>query len=128
MTVQASFLAESAGSDPAIRRYRKPVFKTGAFAIQPTLPAEGAGFEPAGLASSGFRDRRLKPLGHPSQWKTDPTSDSNARPSVRVDNRDAGPVERNPPPVIGVDGIQPCVYRLLAEGKFVQSLLLSRVS
>ena len=29
--------------------------------------AEGAGFEPAGPWSSGFRDRRLKPLGHPSR-------------------------------------------------------------
>ncbi len=28
--------------------------------------AEGAGFEPAGVAPNGFQDRRLKPLGHPS--------------------------------------------------------------
>src|SRR3954451_5270978 len=34
-------------------------------------PAEGEGFEPPGLSSSGFQDRRLKPLGHPSKTKTD---------------------------------------------------------
>ena len=28
--------------------------------------AEGVGFEPTGLSPSGFQDRRLKPLGHPS--------------------------------------------------------------
>ena len=76
-----------------------PVFKTGALSHSAILPE-----------------------------KTDPASDSNAGPSVRADNRDAGSVKRIPPPVIGIDGIQPCVYRLLAEGKFVQSLLLSRVS
>src|SRR5436190_10377901 len=29
-------------------------------------PAEGVGFEPTELSLSGFQDRRLKPLGHPS--------------------------------------------------------------
>src|SRR5215831_14636691 len=28
--------------------------------------AEGVGFEPTELSLSGFQDRRLKPLGHPS--------------------------------------------------------------
>ena len=28
--------------------------------------AEGEGFEPPELAFNGFQDRRLKPLGHPS--------------------------------------------------------------
>ena len=31
--------------------------------------AEGAGFEPASLAASGFQDRRFQPLTHPSTWK-----------------------------------------------------------
>ena len=29
--------------------------------------AEGVGFEPTELSLNGFQDRRLKPLGHPSQ-------------------------------------------------------------
>jgi hypothetical protein len=28
--------------------------------------AEGVGFEPTELSLNGFQDRRLKPLGHPS--------------------------------------------------------------
>lgn len=28
--------------------------------------AEGEGFEPPELSLSGFQDRRLRPLGHPS--------------------------------------------------------------
>ena len=36
-------------------------------AMHPTwCMAEGVGFEPTGLSPSGFQDRRLKPLGHPS--------------------------------------------------------------
>ena|GEM_PF-2710703 len=30
--------------------------------------AEGAGFEPANLSVNGFQDRRLRPLGHPSDY------------------------------------------------------------
>ena len=30
--------------------------------------AEGAGFEPANLSVNGFQDRRLRPLGHPSDF------------------------------------------------------------
>jgi hypothetical protein len=29
--------------------------------------AEGVGFEPTELSLNGFQDRRLQPLGHPSQ-------------------------------------------------------------
>jgi hypothetical protein len=29
--------------------------------------AEGVGFEPTGLSSCGFQDRRHRPLGHPSK-------------------------------------------------------------
>src|SRR6476659_6358777 len=39
------------------------------FDCQPS--AEEEGFEPPGLSSSGFQDRRLKPLGHSSNPKTD---------------------------------------------------------
>ena len=39
-------------------------------------PAEGEGFEPPGLSSSGFQDRRLKPLGHPSRSATHPKRDN----------------------------------------------------
>ena len=31
-----------------------------------SLLAEGVGFEPTELSLNGFQDRRLKPLGHPS--------------------------------------------------------------
>ncbi len=30
------------------------------------MMAEGVGFEPTELSFNGFQDRRLKPLGHPS--------------------------------------------------------------
>ena len=33
--------------------------------------AEGVGFEPTELSFNGFQDRRLKPLGHPSETLTD---------------------------------------------------------
>ncbi len=29
--------------------------------------AVGVGFEPTGLSPNGFQDRRLKPLGHPTE-------------------------------------------------------------
>ena len=32
--------------------------------------AEGVGFEPTELSFNGFQDRRLKPLGHPSNLET----------------------------------------------------------
>ncbi len=32
--------------------------------------AEGVGFEPTELTLSGFQDRRLKPLGHPSSQES----------------------------------------------------------
>jgi hypothetical protein len=34
------------------------------------LVAEGVGFEPTELSLYGFQDRRLKPLGHPSDCST----------------------------------------------------------
>lgn len=36
------------------------------------LLAEGEGFEPPDLAVNGFQDRRLKPLGHPSEENASP--------------------------------------------------------
>jgi hypothetical protein len=33
--------------------------------------AEGVGFEPTELSFNGFQDRRLKPLGHPSEILAD---------------------------------------------------------
>ncbi len=33
------------------------------------LMAEGEGFEPPDLSINGFQDRRLKPLGHPSNLR-----------------------------------------------------------
>src|SRR6058998_3781579 len=44
--------------------------------------AEGVGFEPTELSLSGFQDRRLKPLGHPSEalgLNTLPTSHQPAK-------------------------------------------------
>ena len=38
--------------------------------------AEGAGFEPASLAASGFQDRRFQPLTHPSGWNRSPFGSS----------------------------------------------------
>ena len=35
------------------------------------LMAEGVGFEPTELSFNGFQDRRLKPLGHPSESLAD---------------------------------------------------------
>jgi hypothetical protein len=34
--------------------------------VRPETVAEGVGFEPTNLSVCGFQDRRLKPLGHPS--------------------------------------------------------------
>jgi hypothetical protein len=34
--------------------------------VWPEILAEGVGFEPTNLSVCGFQDRRLKPLGHPS--------------------------------------------------------------
>jgi hypothetical protein len=36
--------------------------------------AEGVGFEPTVLSYNGFQDRRLKPLGHPSEFVLVPCS------------------------------------------------------
>ena len=33
--------------------------------------AEGVGFEPTELSFNGFQDRRLQPLGHPSEISAD---------------------------------------------------------
>ena len=60
------------------RKYKIYIFDSlvkGALFINPSihnrrkfckLLAEGVGFEPTGLSSNGFQDRRLRPLGHPS--------------------------------------------------------------
>ena len=38
--------------------------------------AEGEGFEPPDLSINGFQDRRLRPLGHPSETHASPCSAS----------------------------------------------------
>src|SRR5947207_7922903 len=63
-------LAERRGFEPPDRFY--PINRLAGGCLQPTRPplqnclAEGVGFEPTELSLSGFQDRRLKPLGHPS--------------------------------------------------------------
>ena len=57
----------------------KPITRLAGERLQPARPslrmcrrdsgsfmAEGVGFEPTELSLNGFQDRRLKPLGHPS--------------------------------------------------------------
>ena len=39
--------------------------------FEPLNMAEGVGFEPTELSFNGFQDRRLKPLGHPSETLAD---------------------------------------------------------
>src|SRR5512146_113672 len=65
--------------------------------------AEGVGFEPTELALSGFQDRRLRPLGHPSarppggdDYSQPPAGAQHAPPAPRV--RDAGWAETEPAP------------------------------
>ena len=63
-------LAERRGFEPPDRFY--PINRLAGGCLQPlghlskTALAEGVGFEPTELSLSGFQDRRLKPLGHPS--------------------------------------------------------------
>ncbi len=42
--------------------------------------AEGVGFEPTELSFNGFQDRRLKPLGHPSESLADLLQSPHVRP------------------------------------------------
>src|SRR5207344_2260748 len=63
-------MAERRGFEPPDRFY--PINRLAGGCLQPlghlstTGLAEGVGFEPTELSLSGFQDRRLKPLGHPS--------------------------------------------------------------
>jgi hypothetical protein len=63
-------MAERRGFEPPSRFY--PTNRLAGGCLQPlghlskTVLAEGVGFEPTELSLSGFQDRRLKPLGHPS--------------------------------------------------------------
>ncbi len=64
-------LAERRGFEPPDRFY--PINRLAGGCLQPlghlsrtVCMAEGVGFEPTELSLSGFQDRRLKPLGHPS--------------------------------------------------------------
>ena len=45
-----------------------------------SILAEGVGFEPTELSFNGFQDRRLKPLGHPSENLADTLHSSHVRP------------------------------------------------
>jgi hypothetical protein len=45
--------------------------ETGTLILQLYSLAEGVGFEPTELSFNGFQDRRLKPLGHPSESLAD---------------------------------------------------------
>jgi hypothetical protein len=62
------------------RRRYSPLTRLAGERLQPARPslrvcrrdsvsyvAEGVGFEPTELSLNGFQDRRLKPLGHPSE-------------------------------------------------------------
>src|SRR5258706_239451 len=63
-------MAERRGFEPPSRFY--PTNRLAGGCLQPlghlskSILAEGVGFEPTELSLSGFQDRRLKPLGHPS--------------------------------------------------------------
>ena len=63
-------MAERRGFEPPSQFY--PTNRLAGGCLQPlghlskSIPAEGVGFEPTELSLSGFQDRRLKPLGHPS--------------------------------------------------------------
>src|SRR5881628_4268801 len=63
-------MAERRGFEPPDRFY--PINRLAGGCLQPLGHlskrdlAEGVGFEPTELSLSGFQDRRLKPLGHPS--------------------------------------------------------------
>src|SRR5436309_13290504 len=71
----AARLAERRGFEPPDRFY--PTNRLAGGCLQPlghlskTVLAEGVGFEPTELSLSGFQDRRLKPLGHPSTYISD---------------------------------------------------------
>ena len=86
----------SSGASPAICLPRQRV-------------AEGVGFEPTELSFNGFQDRRLKPLGHPSQlWNfiNLPGSRTHVKPALRpvagtiasppFQGGDTGEVRENP--------------------------------
>src|SRR6185436_2409526 len=68
--LRARRLAERRGFEPPDQFY--PINRLAGGCLQPlghlsnTCLAEGVGFEPTELSLSGFQDRRLKPLGHPS--------------------------------------------------------------
>src|SRR2546429_2354640 len=63
-------MAERRGFEPPGRFY--PANRLAGGCLQPlghlsnAILAEGVGFEPTELSLSGFQDRRLQPLGHPS--------------------------------------------------------------
>src|SRR6266545_5650605 len=69
-TSRRELLAERRGFEPPDRFY--PINRLAGGCLQPLGHlskrdlAEGVGFEPTELSLSGFQDRRLKPLGHPS--------------------------------------------------------------
>src|SRR5712691_10845905 len=65
-----SAMAERRGFEPPSQFY--PTNRLAGGCLKPLghlskpVLAEGVGFEPTELSLSGFQDRRLKPLGHPS--------------------------------------------------------------
>src|SRR2546426_6343184 len=98
-------MAERRGFEPPDRFY--PINRLAGGCLQPLghlstrCLAEGVGFEPTELSLSGFQDRRLKPLGHPSArppsdellrpWVFDPApqGDPDARPALSPHTRRA---------------------------------------
>ena len=69
-TTHEQHMAERRGFEPPDQFY--PINRLAGGCLQPlghlskVRLAEGVGFEPTELSLSGFQDRRLKPLGHPS--------------------------------------------------------------
>lgn len=72
---KTEFVAEREGFEPSVEY--KPHTRLAGEHHRPTrsslhnwsdtfIMAEGVGFEPTVLSYNGFQDRRLKPLGHPS--------------------------------------------------------------
>jgi hypothetical protein len=59
-----------------------------------TKLAEGVGFEPTELSLNGFQDRRLKPLGHPSQFELDSLASTNKGVNIFHD-RDCQPASKS---------------------------------
>src|ERR1044072_8638459 len=92
-------MAERRGFEPPSRFY--PTNRLAGGCLQPLGhlskpgPAEGVGFEPTELSLSGFQDRRLKPLGHPSASPPGRATIVNARRALKMRRTTSRHLERS---------------------------------